>query len=195
MGQLSEAQDFFERAIKLARNVGARNFEADALSRLVAVSLGHGNKIKAQQLAKQAVEIVRQVGMTFIGPAVLVELAATTDNVSERWAALEEAEAILDSGCVVHNQFWFADRAIDLCLEIGEWDQVERYVDRLEVFILEQPLPWSDYMVARGRALAAWGRGRRGAELEAQLKSLVSTAEQVGLISAVPALKNALKTR
>jgi tetratricopeptide (TPR) repeat protein len=102
MGQLLEAQDFFERAIKLARNVGARNFEADALSRLVAVSLGQGNKIKAQQLAKQAVEIVRQVGMTFIGPAVLVELAATTDNVSERWAALAAVKWALRpsaSGC------------------------------------------------------------------------------------------------
>ena len=32
---------------------------------------------------------------------------------------------------------------------------------RWPTFAAPEPLPWTDFYVARGRALAAWGRGER----------------------------------
>ena len=137
---------------------------------------------------------MRNVGLTFIGPAVLAQLAALTGDPAERKAALREAEEILDSGCVSHNQFWFAFTAIDQALAAGEWDAVEPYAKRLETYTREQPLPWPDFMIARGRALAAWGRGIRDASLVTELGRLRDVAVGSGLKLAASDLEQALAT-
>ena len=99
--------------------------------------------------------------MTFIGPALLAIKAASSDDEAAAQEALKEAEAILDSGCVSHNHFWFARIAIGHALRAHAWDEVERYAMRLESYTRKEPLPWSDFIIAQGRALAAWGRGQR----------------------------------
>ena len=119
--------------------------------------------------------------MTFIGPSVLAIKSALTDDRDERRKALEEAESILNSGCVAHNQFWFARIVIDHTLAIGEWDEVERYAAHLEAYTRGQPLPWSDFLIARGRVLAAWGRGTRNEEVVAKLRRLHELTVRQGL--------------
>ncbi len=193
LGHLVEAQEYLERGLKLARTMSASNFEAQALILLARLTAAHGELPEARAFSAQAVGMVREVGMTFIGPSVLAVLATLTEDPGERRKALEEAEYILDSGCVAHNHFWFARTAIDHALAIGEWEEAERYATRLEAYTREQPLPWPDFMIARGRALAAWGRGRRGPELVAELERLCAEAERVSLMTAVPALDEALQ--
>ncbi len=192
LGQFVEAQEYLERGLELARTISASNFETHSLIYLARSAAAQGELPKARDYAQRAVGVVREIGMTFIGPTVLAHWAAVSENPDERRKALEEAEHILDSGCVAHNHFWFAQTAIDLALTIGEWDEAERYATRLETYTREQPLPWPDFMIARGRALAAWGQGRRGTELVAELKRLRAEAEQVSLMTAVPALDEAL---
>jgi hypothetical protein len=53
-------------------------------------------------------------------------------------------------------------------------------------------LPWSDFFFARGRALAAFGRGDRGDITMHELQRLRDEAERVGLEVAIPALEEAL---
>jgi len=113
--------------------------------------------------------------------------AALSDDPTESTAALEEAVRILDSGCVAHNQFWFAQSAIDQKLARGEWDEVDRYARRLESYI-QQPLPWPEFIIARGRALASWGRGKRDAALAAELDHLRKVATSAGLVRTAGAL-------
>ena len=93
-------------------------------------------------------------------------------------AAPAEVEAILDSGCVAHGHFFFARAAIDQVLERGDWDRPEGYAARLERYARSEQLPWSDYLIARGRAAAAWGRGTRSSELTAQLDRVPLTLLQ-----------------
>lgn len=43
-----------------------------------------------------------------------------------------------------------------------------------------EPLPWSDFYIARGRALAAYGEGARDEGTVLTLRSLRDEAERVG---------------
>ena len=173
--------------------MSARNFEAQALLLLARLSAAQGNDSEAGKFAKRAVSVMREVGLTFIGPTVLAVMASLTKDPAERKKALMEAEGILDSGCVAHNQFWFARSAIDDALTVGEWDDAERYAARLERYTREQPLAWADFTIARGRTLAALGRGSRDANLVAEIRRLDEIATKCNFMLARPLFKQALE--
>jgi tetratricopeptide (TPR) repeat protein len=191
-GRFADAGTHLDRALALARRIRAGNFEAQSLCQLGQLCAAQDKMDEARQFLDQAMAVVRGVGMTFIGPVVLAVHAALSNDPSERTAALMEAEAILDSGCVAHNQFWFPQIAIDQALAAGEWAEAERYATRLENYMREEPLPWPEFVVARGRALAAWGRERRDAALAAELKRLLYAARGAGLTLAAAALEKAI---
>jgi len=181
LGQFAEAQGHLELGLDLARKISASNFEAQILMTLAALSAAQGRMPEARDIAERAVKVVREVGITFIGPSVLAIKAALTDDRDECRKALEEAESILNAGCVAHNHFWFARISIDHALAVGDWDEAERYAARLETYTREQPLPWSDFLIARGRALAAWGRRRPNEDVVVELRSLHELAVRQGL--------------
>ena len=191
LGRFPDARSHLERALAIARRIGAGNFEAQALCLLGQLSATEGNIDEARRSVAASVDVVRRIGMTFIGPAVLAAHAALADDPAVRSEALTEAERILDSGCVAHNHFWFAQSAIDHKLAIGEWDEVDRYAARLERYIAAEPLPWAEFLAARGRALAAQGRGKRDAKLAAELERLHRAALDAGLVRAAHALEKA----
>ena len=194
LGSFDAASNHLQLALEIARTIGAGNFEAQALSSLAILRAEQGNMVQSRDYALSAVKVVREVGMTLFGPWTLAVTAAVAEDRSESKHALAEAESILDSGCVAHNHFWFAQTAIDHALENGEWDDAERYAARLETYTRTQPLPGSDFLIARGRALAAWGRGRRGDEVESEVKRLHSIAVQQGLKPVAAGLVRALQS-
>ena len=118
----------------------------------------------------------------------------TTEDGAIRQKAFQEAEAILRDGCVSHNYFWFYRDAMDASLEAGEWAEAERFAHALEDYIRPAPLPWSSFYIARGRALAAAGKGVRGDSLMEEVNRLRREAKRVGLKSAASALERALGT-
>ena len=180
-GHFVEAQDYLERSLDLARSLSAGNFEAQALRVLAIVYAAQGRLAEARNHAALAVEVVRKVGVTFIGPAVFATAATLAEDDEEGRKFLQEGESILDSGCVAHNHFWFAQSAIERALAIGDWDEAERYAARLEAYTREQPLPSSDFLIAWARSLAAWGRGDQSETVLAELKRLHHIAVQHGL--------------
>jgi hypothetical protein len=184
LGQLDDARVHLDSALMLARRISAGNLEAQSLNLLGQISAAEGKMDEARRYADQAVDVVRKVGMTFIGPAVLAAQAALLENPARRRDALKEAEEILDSGCVAHNHFWFAQTAIDQALAAGEWDEAERYAHRLEKYMHDEPLAWPEFTAARGRALASWGRGSREEALVAELQRLRNVAADAGLVRA-----------
>jgi len=191
-GKYAIAQEYLDRGLDVARTMGARNFEAQLLSFMSRVSAGQGQRGQANDLARQAVAVVRDVGKPFIGPTVLAMMAATTDDPGEREKALVEAENILDSGCVAHNQFWFSAIAIDLAISSCDWEKADRYAARLEAYTQNQKLAWADFLIARGRALASWGRGNRESGLSKELERLKNVANTRGIQPAIPAIEQAL---
>ena len=131
--------------------------------------------------------------MTFLGPFVLAVWAKLAGDQEKCLAALREAECILDAGSLAHNHIWFAQTAIDHAIAIGGWDDVERYATRLETYTREQPLAWSDFVIARGRALAAWGTGTRNETLATEISRLHDLAVRHELKLAAVDLERAMR--
>ena len=128
--------------------------------------LAEGRRGEALEVLEEAMAISRETGLGFHGPNILGALAEAAQDPQQRRRALAEGEAIIRGGAVGHNHLRFYPDAITTALDLGEWDEAERYAEALEDYTRPEPLPWSDFFVARGRALAALGRGRRRREHE-----------------------------
>ena len=111
--------------------------------------------------------------------------ALITSDAGERAAALAEGEAILAAGAVSHNFVFFNRYAMEASLAANDWAGAERYAARLEAALESEPLPMTDFLVARGRALAAAGRGRKDAR---ELERLIAAAREVQWRAVIPAL-------
>jgi len=110
--------------------------------------------------------------LRYCGPTALGIIALVTENGEERRSALAEGEAILTDGAVGHNYFWFYRSAIEVGLSEQDWPAVDRYATALDQYTAAEPLPWSDFVSAQGRALAALGQGRQDAALADELRRL-----------------------
>ena len=192
MGELDRAKEHCARQDVLVQHLGARRFEVTTLTYHARIVRMEDKRAEALGLLRKAMKVSRETGIRFYGPRVLGTLAATTDDPHERRKALEEGEQILDSGAVGHNHFWFYRDAMEASLQVGEWDSVERYAESLEAFTRPEPLPWSDFFIAHGRALAAFGRGKRDEVTIKELRRLRDEAEKLDLKTAMPALEEAL---
>jgi len=192
LGDFEAARQYLEDAIALSRSMGSSNFVGQGLRQLAMVYQMLDDSERARKCAFEALEAIRKVGMTFIGPTVLATCAYVTEDEQRRCALLEEAEAILDSECVAHNQLWFADIAIDDALSKGEWESALRYADRLERYTASQPLEWSTFMVRRARGLVAVNNGDNSDPILVELRDLKQQAERSGLMTSLPALEAGL---
>ena len=85
-----------------------------------------------------------------------------------------------------------ASHVIAVGLHAGQWDEARRYADALTAWVGNENLPWAKFFAARGRALAAHGRGERDSETLATLARLKAEAEAAGLLAALPAIDRAL---
>jgi hypothetical protein len=128
--------------------------------------------------------------MAFLGPTILGTAPLVADDETRRREALAEADALLAAGAVFHNHLMFGRDAIEACLEMGDWDRAEHYALALETCTRPEPLPLSDFFVARGRGLAAVGRDPARAD-RAALERLMSEAERAGYLLALPGLRKA----
>ena len=191
-GDFDAAGEQLEQALALARRHGARRFESFSLSFAAKIAVRRGERDEAARLAEQSVAVSRETGLTFTGPMSLGALALAADTAKVRDDALREAEQILTDGCVSHNYLWFYRDAIEVCLNAGLWAEATRYADALARFTASEPLPWSDFFIARGRALAACGKGARDERTSDELRGLRKQAEAAGLMVAIPAIDAAL---
>jgi tetratricopeptide (TPR) repeat protein len=195
MGDTERVKQHFEEVLTLARRLKAKRFEPLALLTLGKVAFGEGNHQEALELVEEALQVTRDDGMKFSGPRVLAGLAQIADDSGRREDALAEAEKILQDGCLSHNYLWFYRDGMDVVLGLDAWDEAERYAAALEDYTRPEPLPWSDFFIARGRALAAHGRGDRSDALSKRLQELRGEAERVGFGLALPAIEQALAGR
>ena len=192
LGELDGAKEQCEQALALARHLGARRFEASSLRHLARVIAAQGHAAEALSLLDEAYTISSESGITFAGAWVLGALAVITDDPDKRRWALEEGEKVLGRGCVFHNYFWFYRDGIEVALETADWARLERYASALERFTHTEPVPWTSFFIARGRALAAHYQGRHDQATIQELHRLRDEAATVGFRSALPALERAV---
>jgi class 3 adenylate cyclase/tetratricopeptide (TPR) repeat protein len=193
LGELDLAAVHLAALRELAAKLGAKRFHAQALGDEALTALRRGDRGQAHRLVHEALASLGEAGRRHFGPALYGVLALAADDASEQTAALREGESLLEAGAASHNHFRFGASAIEVMLKQGNWDGVERYCAQLERYAEGEPLPWSDFFVARGRALARFGRGERSAKLRASLGEQRDTAARAEFNLALPALDAALK--
>jgi class 3 adenylate cyclase/tetratricopeptide (TPR) repeat protein len=188
-GRYAEARAPIERGLAMAREMGLRRFEASCMSNLVQVLLYEGDRAGARRLAHETWALCERIAPRFAGPNALAMVALTADSDAERDDALARGERLLAEGCIAHAHLDFYAWAIDVMLDAGQWERALRYADALESYARAEPLPWSECLVARGRALAAAGKGNadRGA-----LEACRRDALRLGFDAAVLRLDAAL---
>jgi class 3 adenylate cyclase/tetratricopeptide (TPR) repeat protein len=191
-GDYDDFEEAAVQALDLARRSKARHFEAQILENQARFLFGSQQIAQALAVIDQALQIVREVGMSFCGATVLVTKARIVADVEESRHLLQEAEAVLDAGCVAHNHMWFAQIAIEAELARRGFSEMLRHADRLTRYTQRQKLKWCDFTIERAHALAAFGEGDRSGPLRAKLQGLYSTAAEAGLRPALPALESAL---
>ena len=191
-GRNEAAYEESERALQLSRRMGAARFEADALMGMGMSSFGMGKVAEARRLLDQAHALVEQIGPNYTGPWVLGAIALAADDEAVRRKALARGEEQLALGCVSHNYFHFYQMAIDVAMELGQPEEMLRYAAALERYTAREPLPWTDFAIARGRALARYLRKERDANLNEELLSLRASAVQSQLATALPRIEAAL---
>jgi tetratricopeptide (TPR) repeat protein len=190
--QFDAALAHADRALLLARQIQAPRFEAEALAFRSELLRTRGERIAAVQEVHQALAISRATGMAYMGPVFLGILARASDDPLERAEALREAETLLAVNRLAHNHLLFRRDAIDAALQARAWGEARRHAAALEAHTRAEPLPWSEFYVARGRALARHGEALADSGTREELRRLRTEGRRMGLLEALVAIDAAL---
>ena len=115
-GDFDLMQGYLGRTMRLARQLGARRFEAQGLEMQARVLLDTGRRAEAAEMLQEALAICREAGTQFCGPKVTSALSRAVDDPAERAALLAEGKEMLRRGAVGHNHLWFYRDAIEALL-------------------------------------------------------------------------------
>ena len=182
-----------EQSLALAKRIGARAWEALGTSYLGIIAYRERAHDEAAGIVAEACRIARETAPKFDAPWVLGILALVAPDGSCRAKAIEEAESILAGDCIGHNHLWFRRYAIAASLNVGAWSEAKRHAGALEAFTRPEPLPWADFFIRWGRAVADWHAGQRTATLEGELRGLSNEAQSCGLAAPLPQLERCVE--
>ena len=166
-----------ERGLALARQLGARRFEAELMT-LQGHSIGElGGAADAQVMLQRASALALEVARTYCGPWCLGIQALHTPNAERARELLAQGEALLASGCVSHNHLEFRRAAMEFCLRHGDVRETRRHAAALEDYTKDEPLAWSGLVIARAEYLADRAEDPARADLAARREALVRAIE------------------
>jgi hypothetical protein len=189
--QLDDSRRHARTVLQLAKQLGARRFEAETLS-ILAASMIAEDPAQALQLSKEALLIGRETGMSYCGPTLLSMVARLTSNPAERASLLAEGDALLAAGCVSHSYFEFYSNAIEASLQERDWASVRRYADRLEAYTSGEPLPWTNVLIKRARLLADAGESGMKKATRTALETLRAECRKMDAGTLLVAVESAL---
>ncbi|MEO8752499.1 MAG: adenylate/guanylate cyclase domain-containing protein [Casimicrobiaceae bacterium] len=187
-GEYAQALPHLERSLAVAREIGARRYETMDLMLLARIRIRRGELQEARSLLHAAWTISAEVGHGFAGAILQGGFALTAASAGERSAALALGEQLLRDGSLSHSHILFCRDAIEAALAAGAWREADRYADALAQYTRAEPMPWIDFQVAAGRALAAAGRGEgdRGALAACHARALeLHCREETATLAAV----------
>jgi len=168
-----------ERGLALAEAIGARRYQSTLRLAMAEAALAAGRSDEARDHIEQALALSRETGMRFCGPLLLGLKARLHDDARDRERCRAEAEALLAQGCVGHNAIGYHRYGIEDALARGEWARGLEHAAALEAYTRAEPLPYSDFLIARARVLAGLAARPEDRALQAELSRLRAEAERV----------------
>jgi tetratricopeptide (TPR) repeat protein len=183
---------YLGRVMRLARQLGARRFEAQGLEMEARLLLDAGRRAEAEPMLREALAICRDAGMQFCGPKVLSALSRAVEDAGERASLLSEGKALLLRGSVGHNHLWFYRDAIEAHLTAGDARGALEYISRLEEYTCAEPLTWAGLFAARGHALAAAQLHGPSEAVRRDLIRVRTALGQAGMAAFLPPVDSAL---
>ena len=84
---------------------------------------------------------------------------------------------------------------MQVCLQSGEWDEVDRFAQALEDYTAAEPISRCTLFIDRGRVLATYGRGNHNQDIIEELRRVHEEASRVELKFALPELEVALRAK
>ena len=192
LGDYSSMEAYLDQVMKLARQLGARRFEAQGLEYKARALLDQGHRAEAAATLRDSWAICKEAGMQFCGPKVASALARAVDDRSQRVALIAEGQEMLNRGSVGHNHLIFYRDAIEAFLSMNDGATALTYAGALEQYTHAEPLPWADLFAARGRILA---KALQGVDdrVRRELMHVRSSLESAGAKPFLHAVENALK--
>jgi tetratricopeptide (TPR) repeat protein len=189
--QLEDCRRHAKQALQLAKQLGARRFEAECLGILAATMVAE-DPAQALQLLKEALTIGRETGMSYCGPMLLSLVARLTSSPDERARALAEGDELLAAGCVSHSYFEFYSNAIEAGLQERDWTSVRSYAKKLEAYTAAEPLPWTNILIKRARLLADVGESGMKKPTRTSLEALRAECQRMNAGTPLAAIEQAL---
>jgi hypothetical protein len=190
--EFQQAEEHAYKGLEAVAAVGARRFIPLFNDVIARIRLQAGDRAGALELLDDSWKVSRDTGVSFAGPVVLGAVALATTDPESRLEALRQGAAILGEGSASHNHSRFYRDAIEVCLREQLWDMAETYADSMASYFGAKSSPWSNFFIARGRALAAAGRRSPDKADAAQLRRLRDYARNHRLSAALPCLEDAL---
>ena len=195
LGYFDDAEQRALRSLEVIESLGNERFSAYLLHHVARAKYWNGKSTEVDALLDEALARARRTRLSFIGPRILGFMAWTRSTPAERKAARNEGEQLIEAGCVAHNALWFYRDAIEGALLDEDWGEAGRFAKTLEDYTARHPLPWAEFFIARGRALAAWGQGSRDPEARARLEGPLELGREVGFAVSTPAIEQALAAK
>ncbi len=192
LAQWDRAWEHVGPALQCALELKSRRFEGEALALRAELHRVAGRTREALDDIEAALVISRETGMNYLGAAYLATLARITQDVATFERAIAEGETLLAKGAVSHNHYLFRRDAIDACIERQRWDEAVGHAAAFEDYTRREPSPFSTFAAARARALAAHGRGERGADILVELQRLDEEGRRLGYLHALVAIDSAI---
>jgi tetratricopeptide (TPR) repeat protein len=183
-----------DRSLRLARQLGARRFEAQGLEMQGRMLLAKNRRKDAAEVLREGLAICQEFGAQFCGPKIVGALSRVVEDSNERAALLAEGAEMLKRGAVSHNHLWYHRDAIEALLAAGDAEGAMQHVTSLEEYTRGEPLPWSNLFAARGRALAAWLASGGERESRDELTRIRAALTSAGYSPYLPAVETALAT-
>ena len=191
--EFAEAEEHARRGIEIADRIGARRLIPDFGDPLARIRLHAGNRAGALELLEKSWAFrwrpashrpARPCSARWRWPPPIPSAGVKRYARGNRFS---------DRGCVSHNYFWFYRHAIEVSLNEGDWDAAESYARALESYFHAEPVPWADFVIARGQALTELGRKGPNEGVVAQLRQLRDDAARLGLQADLERLDAALE--
>ncbi len=190
--EFAQAEEHARKGLEAVAAVGARRFIPLFNDVMARIQLQAGDCVGALNLLEESWKVSRDTGVSFAGPVILGAMALATTDPDDRLEALRQGAAILGDGSASHNHSRFYRDAIEVCLRERLWDLADSYAGKMEHYFGANSSPWSNFFIARGRALAAAGRQGVDRAEAAQLRRLRDYAGSHGILASLPSFEEVL---